>query len=479
MAAAAAGAAGGYRCEAAAAAAGDGAAGGYRGCAAAAGGARVHQNGQWVHGDAAEAAAGPAAGHRGHRREGAAAAAGHRASRGSPGLAADAAAGADMGRLGAGAAAAAGAEIPHGQVVLQDDDDTEAQPRMNLRSVWGETEEDERSRPQWCSAARRAEDKSLVDFKGLEQIGAGMYGVVYRARHTADGRNVVIKKFKLEECDEGMHACTVREISVLEVLNHPNIVKLLWHVWASLKVYLVFEFCDHTLAEITAAEAPPWTVLPLAQQMLQGTAYCHSRAIIHRDMKPQNVLVSAQGELRICDFGLARLFNYPPEPLTREVITLWYRAPEIMLGLVTYTPAVDLWSVGCIIGEMINRVALFRGDCEVGTYVKICELLGSPQPQGPWALLTHCPDWQDGFPNFKGYDIGRWIHTRDADLLDLVRELLNMDFQQRLSAKLALLHPAFRNLPVRHFTPMRDCARPERLQQQNRANGEQAAPLHG
>lgn len=224
----------------------------------------------------------------------------------------------------------------------------------------------------------------------------GTYGVVYRALDRLhDNRIVALKKIRLEAEDEGVPSTAIREISLLKEMRDPNIVRLLNIVHAdSHKLYLVFEFLDLDLKKYMEAlpvadggrgrDLPPGTSGELAtlglgsaiikkfmSQLCHGVKFCHSHRVLHRDLKPQNLLIDKEGNLKLADFGLARAFGVPLRTYTHEVVTLWYRAPEILLGGRQYSTGVDMWSVGCIFAEMCTRKALFPGDSEIDEIFKI------------------------------------------------------------------------------------------------------------
>ncbi|XP_077829053.1 cyclin-dependent kinase 3 isoform X5 [Macaca mulatta] len=188
-------------------------------------------------------------------------------------------------------------------------------------------------------------------FQKVEKIGEGTYGVVYKAKNRETGQLVALKKIRLDLEMEGVPSTAIREISLLKELKHPNIVQLLDVVHNERKLYLVFEFLSQDLKKYM--DSTPDSELPLHLiKLLQGVSFCHSHRVIHRDLKPQNLLINELGAIKLADFGLARAFGVPLRTYTHEVVTLWYRAPEILLGSKFYTTAVDIWSIGCIFAEM-------------------------------------------------------------------------------------------------------------------------------
>jgi cyclin-dependent kinase len=224
----------------------------------------------------------------------------------------------------------------------------------------------------------------------------GTYGVVYKARDLANGgRIVALKKIRLEAEDEGVPSTAIREISLLKEMRDPNIVRLFNIVHADgHKLYLVFEFLDLDLKKymesLPVSDGGRGKALPegtgaqlyglglgdaiikkFMSQLCEGIRYCHSHRILHRDLKPQNLLINREGNLKLADFGLARAFGVPLRTYTHEVVTLWYRAPEILLGGRQYSTGVDMWSVGCIFAEMCTRKPLFPGDSEIDEIFKI------------------------------------------------------------------------------------------------------------
>lgn len=229
----------------------------------------------------------------------------------------------------------------------------------------------------------------------MERVGEGTYGVVYKAQDKKTGELLALKKIRLEAADEGIPSTAIREISLLKQLQHPNIVRLYDVVHTEKKLTLVFEFLDQDLKKFLDAcgenGLEAYTIKSFLYQLLQGIAYCHQHRVLHRDLKPQNLLINMEGELKLADFGLARAFGIPVRNYTHEVVTLWYRAPDVLMGSRKYSTQVDIWSVGCIFAEMVNGRPLFPGASEadqvcvclsaclssLGTWSALCMLLTS------------------------------------------------------------------------------------------------------
>ena len=181
---------------------------------------------------------------------------------------------------------------------------------------------------------------------------------------------VAIKKVKIEHCDEGIPSTALREIALLKELDHNNIVNLIDIVHGDNKLYLIFEYFNQDMKKYLDKKGSPLPiehVKKIIWQVLQGLLHCHQRRIMHRDLKPSNLLIDeSESEIKIADFGLARSFGLPLKTYTHEVVTLWYRAPEILLGSKVYSTSVDIWSVGCILFELAHRKPLFYGESEIG-----------------------------------------------------------------------------------------------------------------
>ncbi|KAI9197403.1 kinase-like domain-containing protein [Polychytrium aggregatum] len=287
------------------------------------------------------------------------------------------------------------------------------------------------------------------NYEKIEKIGEGTYGVVYKARCRNTGRIVALKKIRLETEDEGVPSTAIREISLLKELNHANVVRLLDIVHNDTKLYLIFEFLDLDLKKYMDSVSPhmlhPDLVKSYMYQLVQGVFYCHSHRILHRDLKPQNLLIDQHGMLKLADFGLARAVGVPLRTYTHEVITLWYRAPEILLGSKHYSTAVDMWSVGTIFAEMAMREALFPGDSEIDELFQIFRVLGTPT-ETDWPGVSSLPDYKPNFPTWKREGFRRLESYLDADGIDLLSKMLVYNPADRISAKRALEHPYFKSM---------------------------------
>ena len=282
-------------------------------------------------------------------------------------------------------------------------------------------------------------------YQKLEKIGEGTYGVVYKSRDKQTGDTIALKKIRLEADDEGVPSTAIREISLLKSLQHPNVVRLKDVVHDETKLYLIFEYLDQDLKKYmntVGTGLPSNTVKSFMYQMLSALVYCHTHRVLHRDLKPQNILIDRQGSLRLADFGLARAFGLPIKTYTHEVVTLWYRAPEILLGGRQYSTPVDIWSVGCIFAEMAQKRPLFMGDSEIDQLFKIFKILGTPN-EDSFPGVGNLPDFKPTFPKWKGQNLDRLVPNLCDRGIDLLSQMICYDPAKRISARAALTHPYF------------------------------------
>uniref|UniRef100_A0A0K0EEN2 Protein kinase domain-containing protein n=1 Tax=Strongyloides stercoralis TaxID=6248 RepID=A0A0K0EEN2_STRER len=292
---------------------------------------------------------------------------------------------------------------------------------------------------------------ALDDFVHLEKIGEGTYGVVYKSKHKTLGTIVAMKKIRIDDNDEGVPATTIREVAMLREVRHPNIVSLETVIMQPKKVFLIFEFLPMDLRKymdrIPRGEVmQPLLVASYMYQICQAICFCHQRRILHRDLKPHNLLVDSNGCIKLADFGLARTVEIPLRAYTHEIVTLWYRSPEIMLGTKRYSTAVDVWSIACIFGEMASGHPLFDGDSEIDQLYKIFRILGTPNKE-TWPDVVNLPDYKPSFPNWKCNNIeARFLKYLSYDGIELLRQMLIYDPVKRADVKYVLKHKYFTDL---------------------------------
>ncbi|XP_017224486.2 cell division control protein 2 homolog A [Daucus carota subsp. sativus] len=292
----------------------------------------------------------------------------------------------------------------------------------------------------------------MDQYEKVEKIGEGTYGVVYKARDRVTNETIALKKIRLEQDDEGVPSTAIREISLLKEMQHDNIVRLMDVVHSEKRLYLVFEYLDLDLKKHmdTCPEfaKDPRIIKMFLYQMLRGIAYCHSHRVLHRDLKPQNLLIDRRTNvLKLADFGLARAFGIPVRVFTHEVVTLWYRAPEILLGARQYSTPVDVWSVGCIFAEMVNLRPLFPGDSEIDELYRIFRILGTPN-ENTWPGVTSLPDFKTSFPKWPAMELSTVVPNLDSDGIDLLSKMLCLDPSKRPSARSALKHVYFSDIAL-------------------------------
>ncbi|CAL9124978.1 cell division control protein 2 homolog [Musa acuminata AAA Group] len=290
----------------------------------------------------------------------------------------------------------------------------------------------------------------MDQYEKVEKIGEGTYGVVYKARDRLTNETIALKKIRLEQEDEGVPSTAIREISLLKEMQHSNIVRLQDVVHSEKRIYLVFEYLDLDLKKhmdsCPELAKDPRLIKTYLYQILRGIAYCHSHRVLHRDLKPQNLLIDRRtNALKLADFGLARAFGIPVRTFTHEVVTLWYRAPEILLGSRNYSTPVDVWSVGCIFAEMANQRPLFPGDSEIDELFKIFRILGTPNEE-IWPGVTSLPDFKSAFPKWLPKDLTTVVPNLEAAGIDLLSKMLHLDPSKRITARQALDHDYFKDL---------------------------------
>ncbi|XP_050078246.1 cyclin-dependent kinase 1 [Anopheles maculipalpis] len=287
----------------------------------------------------------------------------------------------------------------------------------------------------------------MEHFQKIEKIGEGTYGVVYKGRNKLTGEIVAMKKIRLEAEDEGIPSTAIREISLLKELKHRNVVSLLDVLMEENRLYLIFEFLSMDLKKYMDS-LPPEKMIDsdlVKSYMYQITAamlFCHKRRVLHRDLKPQNLLINKEGVIKVADFGLGRSFGIPVRNYTHEIVTLWYRAPEVLLGSPRYSCPVDIWSIGCIFAEMATRKPLFQGDSEIDQLFRMFRILRTPTDD-IWPGVTSLPDYKSSFPCWTQNNLASQVSNLDSAGIDLLQKCLIYDPMLRISAKKILEHKYF------------------------------------
>ncbi|XP_078741915.1 cyclin-dependent kinase 11B-like, partial [Lampetra fluviatilis] len=296
--------------------------------------------------------------------------------------------------------------------------------------------------------------RSVEEFHCLNRIEEGTYGVVYRAKDKKTDEIVALKRLKMEKEREGFPITSLREINTLLKAQHPNIVTVrrLWWDPTMDKIYIVMDYVEHDLKSLMETMKTPFLpgeVKTLMIQLLRGVRHLHDNWILHRDLKTSNLLLSHAGILKIGDFGLAREYGSPLKPYTPVVVTLWYRAPELLLGIKEYSTAVDLWSVGCIFAELLTQKPLFPGKSEIDEINRIFKELGSPNEK-IWPGYGELPAVKKmSFTEHPYNNLRKRFGTLLSDQgFDLINKFLTYCPARRVQADTALHHRYFSESPL-------------------------------
>ncbi|XP_077531788.1 cyclin dependent kinase 11B pitslre isoform X7 [Haemaphysalis longicornis] len=296
--------------------------------------------------------------------------------------------------------------------------------------------------------------RSVEEFHCLNRIEEGTYGVVYRARDKHTDEIVALKRLKMEKEKEGFPITSLREINTLLKAQHPNIVTVREIVVGSNmdKIYIVMDYVEHDLKSLMEVMQQPFLVgevKTLMLQLLQAVAHLHDNWILHRDLKTSNLLLSHRGILKVGDFGLAREYGSPLKHYTPVVVTMWYRAPELLLGVKEYSTPIDLWSVGCIFGELLTMKPLFPGKSDIDQLNRIFKDLGTPSEK-IWPGYTELPLVKKvTFTEYPYNNLrSRFGHTLSNLGFDLLNKFLTYFPSRRITAEEALRHEFFKETPV-------------------------------
>jgi len=296
----------------------------------------------------------------------------------------------------------------------------------------------------------RPNDNELQDkFEFLGELGCGAFGSVFRARNRETNKIVAIKRFHDYNTWEktGVPTSVLRECSCQKNMKHRNVVELLdVFVVSSAHYYLVFEYVESNLHQLLAVykndgeKFPMARVKALSRDLFTGLRFCHLQRVLHRDLKPQNLLVTAGDVLKIGDFGLAREDRGQHVMKTMHVVTLWYRAPELLMGAPDYSYPIDIWSCGCIVAEMSLGNPIFPGDSEIDTIFKMFRLLGTPSIED-FSDLASYQHWKARFPQWPSSNLSPILDQRPElgeKGVNLLQQLLMMDPKRRFGNPLFL-----------------------------------------
>lgn len=282
-----------------------------------------------------------------------------------------------------------------------------------------------------------------------EVLGEGTYGVVYKAIDTKTGQTVAIKKIRLGKHKEGVNFTALREIKLLKELKDPNIIELIDAFPHKGNLHLVFEFMESDLEAVVRDRnivLSPADIKSYLQMTLKGLAFCHKKWVLHRDMKPNNLLIGADGQLKLADFGLARIFGSPDRKFTHQVFARWYRAPELLFGTKQYGPGVDVWAAACIFAELILRRPFLQGSSDIDQLGKIFAAFGTPKPS-QWPDMIYLPDYVE-YQFVPAPPLRSLFPMASDDALDLLSKMFTYDPKARISVQQALDHRYFTSVPL-------------------------------
>jgi cell division cycle 2-like protein len=322
--------------------------------------------------------------------------------------------------------------------------------------------------------------RNVEEFQCLNRIEEGTFGVVFRAKDKRTGEVVALKKLKMERENDGFPITSLREINTLLKAQHPNIVHVREIVVGSNidKIYIVMEYLEHDLRSLMRSMKKPFLigeVKTLMLQLLSAVAFLHDNWILHRDLKTSNLLMNHEGILKVGDFGLAREYGSPLKPYTPVVVTLWYRAPELLLQAKQYSCPVDVWSVGCIFGEFLTMEPLFTGKSELDEINIIYRSLGTPNDK-IWPGYSELPLVKMvRFEEHSYNNLIKKVGMLSKSGFDLINRLLAYCPEKRITAENAYKHPFFGEQPL-PVKPSMFPTWPAKSEQNKMAPPKQASP---
>ena len=281
-------------------------------------------------------------------------------------------------------------------------------------------------------------------------LGKGTFGEVIKGTHKETGAIVAIKKIRIGDKGEGINVTALREVKYLRELHHPHIVSLLDVIPQKRGIGLVFEYMESDLEMVIKDRTMVLSAADIKaymQAILQSLCYCHERWVVHRDIKPNNFLVAADGAIKLADFGLSRIYGSPERRQTNQVFARWYRAPELFFGSTCYGPGVDIWAAGCVFAELLLRRPWFPGESDIEVLTKIFSALGTPTDT-EWGGMRNMPGFVE-FTATRAPPLRQLFPASvSGDALDLLSRMVSIDPRRRISAGDALRHRYFKMDPA-------------------------------
>lgn len=287
-----------------------------------------------------------------------------------------------------------------------------------------------------------------VRYQKQDKLGAGTYGEVYKSYDTVKKMVVAQKVMKFNE-EDGIPPTALREMSILKTLHHPNICSLYDVIIEPGSITLIMEYLHVDLRHFFTqyqAKLAENLLQSYAYQLLCGIYEMHVHCVMHRDIKPENLLIDKEGAIKICDFGLARYVSIPLHKYTPDVVSQWYKAPELLYGDKHYELGVDIFALGCVIAEMSRGMPLFKSDSDLDQLHKIFRLFGTPDRES----IPNYDDLVEAFdtlPQYEKRDLKVEFNTNNTFLIDLIQRMLALDPSRRITAGEALKHPFFHDVP--------------------------------
>lgn len=290
-----------------------------------------------------------------------------------------------------------------------------------------------------------------------KKLGEGTYAIVYKGTLRSDPTQIfAIKKIKIvKEYTDGLGPDAIRELKFLQELSHPNIIKL-QTVFSSKDetINIVLEYLpggdlEQLIRNVNGVRYGAADIKAWMGMISRAIWFCHENFVLHRDIKPNNLLIAADGEVKLADFGLARSFADPYRRMTSNVITRWYRPPELLFGAKHYSGAVDIWSIGCVFAELMLRVPYLASETEIGQISVVCQAIGTPTEEN-WPGVTKLPDYTVPEPPTPVYGRDHYLMrfgTAGHDGVDLLMRMLALDPRNRITAQEVLEHPWWSSEP--------------------------------